>query len=376
MLLAQPAVPAAVPQLEATITASQPDEWNTVHGMIVDKAGNLYVLDNSEQRVKVFTAQGRLIRTIGRKGQGPGEFQSASRMQLLRDSLWVFDHVNNRVTVFQLNGKGLRTFPLVEPAGRTETAIMYVSANGFWLIHAEAESDSRRVTGAHSWHFGTRERFGPTILTIEPEKTVVVPMKPDRSTGKSTGRGHFRHPITTTPLWAVTRDGSSIIYMERNTAARSGTGEIVLSAHASSGRVLWSRTLKYPPMPVTRSERNLLLDSIARPKSATTRLGRAAVFEVDRGALSDSLNLPPFWPPVKSLHSATDGTIWLEEGGRSAKPTYLVLSPQGVPERRVTLPASSRLLVASRERIWVFRLDPDDLPLVERYRIPTRTNTR
>ena len=48
-----------------------------------DAAGNLYVLD--ESRVVVIDSGGDLVRTVGREGEGPGEFQSPAAIVVWRD---------------------------------------------------------------------------------------------------------------------------------------------------------------------------------------------------------------------------------------------------------------------------------------------------
>jgi hypothetical protein len=45
-----------------------------------DDKGDLYVLDQRERKVLKFSPAGRMISTFGRKGQGPGDFQSPSRI--------------------------------------------------------------------------------------------------------------------------------------------------------------------------------------------------------------------------------------------------------------------------------------------------------
>ncbi len=42
--------------------------------MVLDQAGNLYVLDTGNHRIQIFNPDGTFLRTIGQKGQGPGEF--------------------------------------------------------------------------------------------------------------------------------------------------------------------------------------------------------------------------------------------------------------------------------------------------------------
>ena len=42
----------------------------------VDEEGNIYVVNNGDHCIKKYSKQGKYISTIGREGQGPGEFQS------------------------------------------------------------------------------------------------------------------------------------------------------------------------------------------------------------------------------------------------------------------------------------------------------------
>jgi len=49
--------------------------FGQIADLVVDDAGSFYVLDGRSSHVKVFDASGRYVRTIGRAGQGPGEFE-------------------------------------------------------------------------------------------------------------------------------------------------------------------------------------------------------------------------------------------------------------------------------------------------------------
>jgi len=51
--------------------------------VLTDKDGNLYVLDAQQTEILVFAPDGRLLRTLGRRGQGPGEFENAQRITFL-----------------------------------------------------------------------------------------------------------------------------------------------------------------------------------------------------------------------------------------------------------------------------------------------------
>ena len=56
----------------------------------VDAAGNLYVTDWGNRRVQMFDKGGAFVRTIGRQGQGPGEYMSAGYVHIEADgNIWV-----------------------------------------------------------------------------------------------------------------------------------------------------------------------------------------------------------------------------------------------------------------------------------------------
>ncbi len=52
-----------------------PAEIGQPQSLAVDEAGRVYVLDTKPAVIKVFAPDGRLIRTIGGEGEGPGEFR-------------------------------------------------------------------------------------------------------------------------------------------------------------------------------------------------------------------------------------------------------------------------------------------------------------
>ncbi len=76
----------------------------------MDGQGRVYVLDRMAGAVQVFDASGRFVRTIGRRGEGPGELQSPTAIGWgPRDNLWVVDPRNARYTVFDTMGNLVAT---------------------------------------------------------------------------------------------------------------------------------------------------------------------------------------------------------------------------------------------------------------------------
>lgn len=75
----------------------------------VDVEGNIYVLDRKASHIKVFDKEGKFLRTIGNKGQGPGEFQGPRDIYITpQKEILVNDSSTRRLHFFTLDGKFLR----------------------------------------------------------------------------------------------------------------------------------------------------------------------------------------------------------------------------------------------------------------------------
>jgi len=78
--------------------------------LLVDEQGNIYVMDSKEANIKVFDGRGRFLRTIGKKGQGPGELEVPESMDLFhQNQIAVYDPGNRRLTFFDLEGEFIRS---------------------------------------------------------------------------------------------------------------------------------------------------------------------------------------------------------------------------------------------------------------------------
>lgn len=85
---------------------------------IVDKNKNIYITDYQDQSIKVFDPKGEYIQTIGRKGEGPGEFSSIGYLTFLPDGrLMVMDLEARRISLFDSDGKYIEGYHWAERPG-------------------------------------------------------------------------------------------------------------------------------------------------------------------------------------------------------------------------------------------------------------------
>lgn len=98
----------------------------------VDQQGNVYVADGHRSFVWVLSPEGDSLNTIGRSGQGPGEFTHPSWVTVgPNDSLFVYDGGRRRVSVFSPHPDRafVYSFRLHLSEGRSPSAI-YVAPSG------------------------------------------------------------------------------------------------------------------------------------------------------------------------------------------------------------------------------------------------------
>ncbi len=73
--------------------------------------GTIVVADRSASALKFFDAQGRIVATAGRSGEGPGEFQLLEWVkQCVQDSLFAYDGMRRSISVFGASGDFARQF--------------------------------------------------------------------------------------------------------------------------------------------------------------------------------------------------------------------------------------------------------------------------
>lgn len=104
---------AAVTEELYTVGTFSGQDWETfgrVTDVDFDASGNLYILDEGNYRVVVLDRDGTLVRMIGSRGEGPGEFSAPTRAAILADGrLVVYDGGSLALKVFDPAGRFVRS---------------------------------------------------------------------------------------------------------------------------------------------------------------------------------------------------------------------------------------------------------------------------
>jgi hypothetical protein len=107
--------------------------FGVITDIISDNDGNVYMLDAQLNEIKVYSEDGEYLRTIGREGEGPGEFRGAFSMFLVPGgNIGVLQAFPSKIIVLTPEGDPAGEFPIPESEGAGFRA----------LIQAEHAGDS------------------------------------------------------------------------------------------------------------------------------------------------------------------------------------------------------------------------------------------
>lgn len=144
--------------------------FQEIRSLAVDGSNNIYVADWKESHIKVFDFTGIFLRTIGRRGEGPGEIGRAYSIQFTRtDEVMVHDGRNRKVHYFSSDGAFQRAVPF---GGLFPLSLYEVSTEYYFGLVIVNDPENRR------WELMKLDTELKSMATIEtiPAQSVGQPL--------------------------------------------------------------------------------------------------------------------------------------------------------------------------------------------------------
>jgi len=109
--------------------AGDGEVFGMVTGVFRDPAGNVCLLDNQTSELRVYSPQGKLVRKIGRKGEGPGEVQIAGGACALPDGGYaMIQSFPGKLVLFQGDGTPAGSIVPQMGAGAGQSFLVVIGA--------------------------------------------------------------------------------------------------------------------------------------------------------------------------------------------------------------------------------------------------------
>lgn len=303
-------------------------------GVRMDAQGNTYVLDRQLNEVMVYGPDGEYLRSIGREGEGPGEFRGAGSLFLLADgTVAVVQFMPGKIVLLSPDGTPVGDLPLpADPDG----GMRFLS-----------QADRAGETVAMSLSYSTRDAGSVTMTT-----TIVLVDRAGNEVARlleASNTRDFANPVfdekaTHRATWAAGPDGRVYVVDEP-------FGPYRIKVFGPDGTLVRTLERKYEHR----------MRSAEEKKDAMGRI-------IIRGLPDPKIVTADHDPDIRSLYPRPDGSLWvLTSRGAMERPdgaigTFDVFDAAGNFTHTVTLRGEGDPADDS------FHMSGDRLYVVRRYR--------
>lgn len=320
-----------------------------------DPQGNIYVVDSGAKNIKKFDAQGRFLKTIGREGQGPGEFGGLYYSTFARDHLIVWDSGNRRLCAFTPQGEFIDSANIAYDEGSVRK--MRGFPTGEVLVEMEKtfrkEPDKPQTCRI--------DLYSPDLVRVRTIfKRELWRKKYIRT--KEFGTSTLYFPYSADVRWDVTPDGRIVIGFSEN---------YELEIYDLSGKKISTIAHAYEPVKVTEKDKKDYFDSLA-----FYRMGERLKEVPDY--ITKHTEFPKHKPVYENILVDSEGNIWVLLN-RAAKNEdgiiFDAFSPEGIFISRVRiegdirLPSNRNAYLIHNRSLLLIKTGDDDLYRVIRHKI-------
>jgi hypothetical protein len=346
-------------------------QFSSIAGVRELKDGRVLVSDGIDQVLVRVDLAAQRIDTIGRAGQGPGEYKSPDQLlPLPDDATLLVDLGNARLTIFDRTGRYRESVPIAQggAAGRP---------GGLRLILPRATDGQGRIY------------YQPA--GAEPGADSAVVIRWDRAAGRhdTVARVRLADLITKSSGGANNRSVRQRPrpYPMQESWVPAVDGRLAL-VRAPTYRVDWvlptGARVAGKPLPISSvaireaEKKEYLEDQAANGLAVQVQNVNGQVsMSLSRGRANDDADRdaiaatewPASKPPTTGAHLAgPDGTVWLERSvPAAAARVYDVIGPTGAIVRQVSLPPGRRAVAVGARGLYARHLDESGVAYLERY---------
>jgi len=258
-------------------------QFGRVGSIAVGSAGQFVVVDRQAPSVRVFDADGTHVRTVGRKGGGPGEFAGPAHAEFgPHGHLWVPDPQNARLSVIDTTGAFVTEHRMPGGFFMTPWPGGFDLAGGFYLpVPLNRDGEFGLAIVRHDLELNPLDTL-PRIENPNPPRRWEL-VNPD-------GDGRL---VASVPFWP----GLTRTRAPQGTQWGLMTGDYTLFEVGVTGDTLRVIQADFEPFPVTDTDREEALEGLS--------------WFTDEGGRVDTSLIPDTKPAAWSLFVDETGRIWV-----------------------------------------------------------------
>jgi hypothetical protein len=336
--------------------------FRAVHSVAVDRYGRAYVAETNEGYITVLSVDGDTVRTIGRAGEGPGEFRGIENVAFSSDTLVAADWRLARATWLDTRGRVYRSSNLVFQTG-ARFRLAAVMAGGALavlpLVTVNALNDG--VPGYPLLRVDADGSVRDTLAWLRYEQ---------RGAGRGVSIGDsrfgFPEPFAGKGLVARASNRPGVVVVDALIPDSRRRTTFALFRLDGSARIIGSRRYGFVPEPMNEvAVAEAVFPVAARIRSSPRPPPPDLELHLARGIWK-----PEYLPPVTDVTLTDAGEVWLRRERTSPHQTrWDVIGPDGALFARVTGPPGTLRLFEGNGFLWGIEVDELGVEQIVRYEI-------
>jgi hypothetical protein len=249
-----------------------------------DKKNNIYVCDFEANNIKVFDPSGKFTKTIGRQGQGPGEFEWPSHVALCKDRLVVWELRNRRISILNPEGEFIKS--------------VHITRNEGWPRKIRALPNGDFVIEKVKTIFGNNEKPQECTIEIyspdlELKKTIFTQEFWENKYIFEPVSANVPQPFTPRVYWDVSPEGKIYIGFSE---------DYIIGIYDNEKGRLSSFTHEYEPVKITEEDKKTWFAGM----TSTTPSG---IIQGAPDHIVKNTKFPKYKPPYNDITVGGEGNI-------------------------------------------------------------------
>jgi hypothetical protein len=291
--------------------------FSEIGTIAVDDEERIYVSDRKETHIKIFDKDGVYLITIGRKGQGPGEFERISGMQITHQKeLLVFDMNMRRLSFFTVDGKLIETLSI----SKLRPFEINMNSKRNFIITSVALDLMTNQSISELKIYDTNLNLLKTIATPSPS--------------------NLFNPFDSFDIWKLTKD-DNIVYGYNETYE--------LQILDSGGKIIKKIVKEYDPVKITKKEKQ------EAEKKYSPR---------------NKIDYPQFRPAYRYFTLDDEDRIYVQTSEKTEDGSgyyYDVFDSEG--KYIAKIPLKARPQVLKKNKLYTIEEDEEGFHMVKRYKV-------
>ena len=379
--------------MESTVRIGDLDDpdlgFSRIGSVAVAPDGRVFVVEGQDLELRVFDPEGTLIGRMGRRGEGPGEFEGSPRIGLVGDTVWAYEGFVDRLTLYRTDGTlihtrrmDVQTIPIgngvgtIMPAGVDSEGRLVGALSGV-RYSRDAETSDARPDSVARWAY---DWVGAPIEVVGWDPGINPRISPPpgyesdfRMVEVDGRRVSVPPPPSALPSWSHT--GNGVFILEAAAATAADQGRFTVTHVNLQLDTIYQVEFDYAPQLWTAAALDSIAESSAKSGGGFRMAGAQPTvpenWEAIAARLREEMRFPEFRVAVDWLFPAEDGRAWIRASMSPEAGTrrWIRLSPNGQIEGDLLLPESAQPRWANGDDLWVSETDDLGVPWLVRYRL-------